>query len=171
VEKADGKRRDAPAQASNTFQQAKRVHADRLQTMLWPGLDSYKTPMSIQQAQAALASHPDIRLAYVFGSIAGNRAHRDSDLDVAVQAEKPIDSAMRMRLIEDLALATGRPVDLIDLQTAGEPLLGQILKHGKRIIGDQAAHVAMMSRHVYAMEDFMPYVNRMLAERRHAWMR
>jgi predicted nucleotidyltransferase len=126
--------------------------------------------MTIQQAQAVLASHPGIRLAYVFGSIAQDRARQNSDLDVAVLAEKPIDSAMRIQLIEALALATGRPVDLIDLQTVGEPLLGQILKHGKQIIGDQTAHAAMMSRHVYAMEDFMPYVNRMLAERRRAWI-
>jgi predicted nucleotidyltransferase len=126
--------------------------------------------MTIQQVHAVLSSHPDIRLAYVFGSIARNRARQDSDLDVAVQAEKPLDSAMCIQLIEDLTLATGRPVDLVDLQTVGEPLLGQILKHGQRIIGDQAAHVAMMSRHVYAMEDFMPYVNRMLEERRRAWM-
>jgi predicted nucleotidyltransferase len=124
--------------------------------------------MTIQQVHAVLSSHPDIRLAYVFGSIARNRARQDSDLDVAVQAEKPLDSAMCIQLIEDLTLATGRPVDLVDLQTVGEPLLGQILKHGQRIIGDQAAHVAMMSCHVYAMEDFMPYVNRMLAERSRA---
>ncbi|TAM33507.1 MAG: nucleotidyltransferase domain-containing protein [Rhodanobacter sp.] len=119
--------------------------------------------MAIQQIQTVLASHPDIRLAYVFGSVAQGRETPDSDVDVAVQMSKPLDSALRMQLIEELALATGRPVDLVDLQTVGEPLLGQILKHGRQIIGDQAAHVAMMSRHVYAMEDFMPYVNRMLS--------
>ncbi|EIM01255.1 nucleotidyltransferase family protein [Rhodanobacter sp. 115] len=125
--------------------------------------------MAIQQIQTALASHPDIRLAYVFGSVAQGRARPDSDVDVAVQMPKPLDSALRMQLIEELALATGRPVDLIDLQTVGEPLLGQILKHGKRIAGDKTAHVAMMSRHVYAMEDFVPYVTRMLEERRRLW--
>lgn len=29
-----------------------------------------------------------------------------------------------------LALALGRPVDLIDLELAGQPILNQILKHG-----------------------------------------
>lgn len=116
-----------------------------------------------------LASHPDVRLAYVFGSVAQERARPDSDVDIAVQMPKPLDSALRMQLIEELALATGRPVDLVDLQTVGEPLLGQILKHGKRVTGDKTAHVAMMSRHVYAMEDFMPYVTRMLKERKRLW--
>lgn len=125
--------------------------------------------MSIQQVQAVLATHPDTRLAYVFGSVARGRAHLDSDVDVAVQMGRPLDSVRRLQLIEELALATGRPVDLIDLDTVGEPLLGQILKHGQRIAGDRAAHVAMMSRHVYAMEDFVPYVTRMLKERRRAW--
>jgi len=126
--------------------------------------------MAIQQIQNALALHPDIRLAYVFGSVAQGRARPDSDVDVAVQMPKPLDSALRTQLIEELALATGRPVDLIDLQTVREPLLGQILKHGKRVAGDKTAHIAMMSRHVYAMEDFVPYVTRMLEERRRLWI-
>ena len=125
--------------------------------------------MSALQVQHVLATHPETELAYVFGSVAQGRARPDSDVDVAVQMPKPLDSALRMQLIEELALATGRPVDLIDLQTVGEPLLGQILKHGKRIAGDKTAHVAMMSRHVYAMEDFVPYVTRMLEERRRLW--
>jgi predicted nucleotidyltransferase len=58
--------------------------------------------MTIQQAQAVLASHPDIRLAYVFGSMALSRARQDSDLDIAMQAKRPIDSAIRVQLIEEL---------------------------------------------------------------------
>lgn len=126
-------------------------------------------PMSTLQVQRVLKAHPEIELAYVFGSVAQGRARLESDVDVAVLAAKPLDTALRMQLIEELALATGRPVDLIDLHTVGEPLLGQILKHGQRIAGDNSAHAEMLIRHVYAMEDFMPYVTRMLAERRQAW--
>ena len=75
-----------------------------------------------------------------------------------------------MRLIADIAATTGRAVDLIDLRTAGEPLLGQILKHGQRIRGETTELVPLMQRHVYAMEDFMPYVERMLEERKQAWI-
>lgn len=127
--------------------------------------------MSVPQVQAALATYPGIRLAYVFGSVATGRARPDSDVDVAVLMEHPLDTMHRMQLTETLALATGRPVDLIDLHAVGEPLLGQILKYGRRLIGDNSAHAEMLIRHVYAMEDFMPYVNRMLEERRNAWMR
>ena len=75
-----------------------------------------------------------------------------------------------MDLIADLAVATGRPIDLVDLHIVGEPLLGQILKHGQRIHGDSSRTVDLMRRHVFDTEDFMPYVERMLAERRNAWI-
>jgi len=126
--------------------------------------------MSIEQVTAALAAHPDIELAFLYGSVARGEARRDSDIDVAVQAPKALDAGEKMRLIEDLAVATGRAVDLVDLRTVGEPLLGQILKHGIQVRGNPADRALLMQRHVYAMEDFMPYVERMLAERRKAWI-
>lgn len=127
--------------------------------------------MSTAQAQQVLARYPQIELAYVFGSVARGTARPDSDIDVAVQAARSLATAARMQWIEALALATGRPVDLIDLRTTGEPLLGQILKHGVRIIGNDAAHAELVLRHLYAMEDFVPYVRRMLEERKPSWIR
>ena len=126
--------------------------------------------MSLQQVQAALANHPEVELAIVFGSLARGHAGRDGDVDVAVQLSTPMNVANKMQLIADIAVATGRPVDLMDLRTAGEPLLGEILKHGQRIRGKAAELAPLIQRHVYAMEDFMPYVERMLEERRQAWI-
>jgi uncharacterized protein len=119
---------------------------------------------------ASLDRYEDIVLAYVFGSLATGQARPDSDVDVAVQAAEPLSAERKMQLIADLASKTGRPVDLIDLSTVGEPLLGQILRHGIRVRGDNARHADLMMRHVLNNEDFMPYVKRMLAERRKAWM-
>lgn len=45
--------------------------------------------MTINEVEAALARHPDIKLAYVFGSVARNTAKPDSDVDVAVLAATP----------------------------------------------------------------------------------
>lgn len=117
-----------------------------------------------------LESQPGIRQAVVFGSVASGKASPDSDLDIAVEAERPLDAAERMRLIGELAAATGRPVDLIDLKTAGEPLLGQILQHGRRILGNDTDYAALIRRHLFDVEDFLPYVQRMLHERRQAWI-
>lgn len=126
--------------------------------------------MSIEQTIAALARHPDIELAIVFGSVARGETQRDSDLDIAIRKGAPLDVAEKMQLTTELAAITGRPVDLIDLHTVGEPLLGHILKHGRMIRGDTAGMAELMQRHVYAMEDFISYVERTLAERRHAWI-
>lgn len=126
--------------------------------------------MSTERVAAALTNHPDIRVAIVFGSVARGDAGRDSDVDVAIQGTKAMDAQKKLQLIGELAAATGRPVDLVDLHTVGEPLLGQILKHGKMIRGSAADKARLMQRHVYAMEDFMPYVERTLAERRRAWI-
>ena len=61
-----------------------------------------------------------------------------------------------MALIGDLADATGRPVDLVDLRTVGEPLLGQILSHGLRLLGSTEAHGCLLSRHLIDAADFLP---------------
>ena len=63
-----------------------------------------------------------------------------------------------------------RAIDLIDLSVAGEPLLGQIVRHGKRLMGSDEAYGKLISRHLMDQADFMPYRNRILAERRAAWI-
>jgi predicted nucleotidyltransferase len=75
-----------------------------------------------------VTNHPEIKLAVVFGSVAQSTAGRDSYVDVAVQSSKPLGADKKMQLIADLAATTARQIDLIDLRTAGEPLLGLILK-------------------------------------------
>jgi predicted nucleotidyltransferase len=116
-----------------------------------------------------LEGHPEIRLALLFGSIATGRATPESDLDVAIKAERALSSLDKTALIEELAEATGRPVDLIDLATAGEPLLGQILRNGKRITGSPSQLAELMISHLGQQADFLPYRERILAERRRKW--
>lgn len=122
----------------------------------------------LRQLGAVLAGQRDIRLAYVFGSMAQGREDIDSDLDIAVLADRPLTASRKMALIDLLAPLAGRPVDLIDLATAGEPLTGQVLI-GRRIQGSDVDHAALVYRHVTDAEDFLPYLNRLLRERRHAW--
>lgn len=120
--------------------------------------------------KGALAEHGGIRLAILFGSRATGRATAHSDLDLAVRTTAPLDVDEKIALIEILAEATGMPVDLIDLKRVGEPLLGQILKHGVRLMGSDTDYAALLSRHLFDAADFLPYRNRILAERRRAWI-
>lgn len=116
-----------------------------------------------------LRRFPQLQLAILFGSCAKGTATADSDLDLAVLAGQPLDAETRMRLIGDLAERLGRPVDLVDLHDAGEPLLGEVLK-GRRILGDDAAYARLITRHLLDAADFLPYRERILAERRKRWI-
>jgi predicted nucleotidyltransferase len=117
-----------------------------------------------------LHRHGSIRLAILFGSLASGRATAASDLDLAVLTDAPLSAETKMALIGDLSLAIGRPVDLIDLKTTGEPLLGQILKHGVLLFGTESDYAELIKRHLFEDADFMPYRRRILAERRRAWI-
>lgn len=117
-----------------------------------------------------LDRHPIILMAILFGSVAKGEASRDSDLDLAVGADRPLESHEKMQLIAELAYALGRPVDLIDIFTVGEPLLGQIVTSGRRILGENTRFAALLSKHLFDQADFMPYRRRILKERRLAWI-
>ena len=120
--------------------------------------------------QQVLAQHGGIRMAILFGSLAKAQAAPQSDLDLAIQMDAPLTAEAKMALIGELSQAIGRPVDLIDLRVAGEPLLGQILKHGARLLGNDSDYAELLKRHLFEEADFMPYRRRILAERRQAWI-
>lgn len=122
------------------------------------------------QLREVLAHFPSLVLALVFGSVAQGRQRADSDLDVAVAARQALTATEKIDIIAALAERTGRPVDLIDLKVVTEPLLGQILRHGRRLMGSDGAYGQLISRHLFEQADFMPYRNRVLAERRSAWI-
>ena len=72
-------------------------------------------------------------------------------------------------MMEAIAIATGCPVDLVDLYHAPEPVLGEALK-GVRLLGDAADQARLVARHVLNAADFLPLRERILAERRAAWI-
>ena len=123
----------------------------------------------IQQVSQWLATQPDIRLAVGFGSVFDGTSKPDSDIDIAVRAEKPLDAERKTELIEAIVRLTGRAVDLVDLTRIGEPLRGEVLK-GQRLLGSDEEWAEQMQRHIYDNEDFVPYVRRLLAERRERWL-
>jgi uncharacterized protein len=117
-----------------------------------------------------LTHFPKITFAMLFGSVALGRQRADSDLDIAVAANQALTAHEKIALIRALADSTGRPVDLIDLKVVSGPLLGQIVRHGRRILGSDTLYGELISRHLFEQADFMPYRTRLLAERRMAWI-
>jgi predicted nucleotidyltransferase len=121
--------------------------------------------------RAVLARFPGLKLAIVYGSLASGRARPHSDLDLAVQADRPLSAEEKSALVEAVAGVAKRPVDLVDLSVAGEPTLGQVVRHGRRLLGSSDAHAALIYRHLVDQADFVPLRNRILDERRAAWIR
>ena len=120
--------------------------------------------------RAVLNRHPEIRLAVLFGSMVTGHAGHDSDVDLAVTRERALVADEKMALMSELAEATGRPIDLIDLCSVGIPLLGQIVKRGRRVLGTDESYAALIRRYLFEEADFMPYYRRILSERRAAWI-
>lgn len=126
--------------------------------------------MVFELVQAVVRRHPELKLAILFGSQASGRSRPHSDVDLAVLGNAPLTAKQKVSLVSELAQATGRPIDLIDLATAGEPMLGQVLSHGRRVSGSDEAFAQLLSRHLLDAADFLPYVERILADRRQAWI-
>lgn len=151
------------------------------QSLRCPAADFQELPMTEPRSFAppldcdaslrdVLAGFSDVQLALVFGSVAQGHAAPDSDLDIAVAARHALSVEQKMALIAALSARTGRPIDLIDLNAVGQPLLGQIVIHGRRLLGSAAAHGRLIGRHLIDDADFIPLRRRILQERRNAWI-
>lgn len=117
-----------------------------------------------------LGRRADLRLVIAFGSVARNAATQDSDLDVAVLAERPLAADEKLALIEELAAIGGRPVDLLDLYDLHGPVLGRLLREGRVLLRRDSDDLArLILRAVIDEEDFAPYRRRILETRRQAW--
>ena len=102
--------------------------------------------------------------------MAKETANLDSDLDIAVLADHKLSSDEKIQLIQGLAEKIGRPIDLIDLFDPPQPLLGQIIKTGRKIFGTDEAFAKLAYRNMVDQADFMPLRSRALLERRDAWI-
>lgn len=123
----------------------------------------------LDKLTSVLSAQPEIVFATLFGSVARDVARPDSDLDVAVFANTPLTLGRKQRLIRDLAMAFGRPVDLVELRDAGPVVLASALQ-GQRLIGrGGAANAALLSRAWTDAADFLPVRERILRQRLCAW--
>lgn len=123
-----------------------------------------------KQLVLILSRYPQFKLAMLFGSQAKGDAAGESDIDLALLSDAPISSELKLELIELIGARFGRPVDIVDLYFAAEPILGQVFK-GKRLLGDDAAYASLLTKHLINTADFVPLQQRILTERRNAWIK
>ncbi len=112
-----------------------------------------------------LSQHPSIRFAILFGSFAKKTNTQESDIDIAIQMDKPLNAEDKLFLLQTFAELTDRRLDLVDLKTIGEPLLSQIVQQGKMLTGTQNDMIQLSIKNVNMMQDFTPYLKRTLAAR------
>lgn len=124
-----------------------------------------------QNVTRLLRAHEGIEAAWVFGSVASGSAGASSDLDVGVLGTSPLAAEEKKALIEQLAQAIGRPVDLIDLQSSRGPIVGRILQEGTRLFCDDTTLCAeLLKRWWLDRADWLPYRRRILNTRRDQWI-
>jgi predicted nucleotidyltransferase len=111
------------------------------------------TPAETTRVVETLRAH-GVRYALVFGSASRDAMGPDSDLDIALSADQPLSSAQRFGLIEALAAACGRPIDLVDLRAARGTVFAKALQ-GRELFCDsiRAKGEAMYRRASLVEED------------------
>jgi predicted nucleotidyltransferase len=126
----------------------------------------------IGKLKETLAAHPDVIVAYLFGSAARNELRPSSDVDVAIlvppaarqdsrDPERPTLASMRLGLQDDLEQAARRPVDLVVLNQASPDLIHRVLRDGVLLVErDRSARIRfeVAARNEYF--DVLPFLNR-----------
>ena len=101
------------------------------------GLRSFE---SIKRAALrCVEQFPDVLAAYIFGSLAKGRTHRNSDVDIAVLVSDEVIKSdpfrYRLKLAAELAPALRRDdIDVVLLNQAPPLLAHRVLRDGKLIL-------------------------------------
>lgn len=121
-----------------------------------------------EQLTRFLTRYPNLKLAMLFGSQATGQASPASDIDLGLLFDMPLSGSDKLGIIEAIGAEFGRPVDIVDLFYAPEPVTGQVFK-GKRLLGDDTVYAELLTKHLFNTADFLPLRERILAERQAAW--
>lgn len=116
---------------------------------------------------AALDGSKGVASAYLFGSMATGRAHRESDVDVGVLLDRRVYPQpgdrfeARLRLIGLLQAATGRDIDLVVLNDAPPHLARHIMTAGQRLlVADPALDHGHLRTMLSRAADITPFLRR-----------
>lgn len=80
-----------------------------------------------------LQAVPGCLAIYCFGSWASAEQRSDSDIDLALWADAPLDPKRRWQIEQQLAVAARRDVDLVDMTRASTVMRMQVVGHGRRL--------------------------------------
>lgn len=112
----------------------------------------------IDIAAEYLSRQPGVSAAYVFGSAARDNMHGRSDVDIAIlfasgAGEKPALFDRRLQMEMDLGDLIGRPVQVVDYDSASVALRYQIRKYGRLIVDKDPKH--RMAKEVSTLRQYL----------------
>jgi predicted nucleotidyltransferase len=76
---------------------------------------------------------PDVLAIYLFGSVASGAAGPESDVDLAVLNDGPLDPVEMWDVAGEIASMVDSDVDLVDLRAASTILQHQVVTKGRRL--------------------------------------
>ncbi len=97
-----------------------------------------------------LSCFPEALAIYQFGSFGTARAHKESDLDLAILSTHPLDPVARWEAAQKIAQTAGRDVDLIDLLAASTVMRLQVVAYGRRLYCADENHVICFEDNTFA---------------------
>lgn len=111
-----------------------------------------------------LKSRPEIVAAYLFGSVAAGKAHKFSDVDVALLLAEPVDRdkawEIRLEAMGEAEKAFNREADVAMLHEVGSLLKFQVIHKGRLIYErDRKARIGFEVRARSEYFDFKPYLD------------
>lgn len=102
---------------------------------------------------------PPVEIVFLFGSLAENRARRDSDLDLGIEGDPEKLEERRLDMLTELARRGFSRVDLVFLRQAPPALAHQAVKHNHVVYArDDACMGTVFSYYVRKHLDIRPYL-------------
>lgn len=111
------------------------------------GVDSRVKSQIVQRLREQV---PEVLVIYLFGSAVTGGRHEESDLDVALLADAPLDRMRRWEIQQELAVELGQSVDLIDLLRVPTVLRMQVVSTGEVLWSGDENERAKFEMYVYS---------------------
>ena len=104
-------------------------------------IDSDRRRMLDAACRVLAAVLPDAWAIYVYGSFARGDEGPSSDLDLAVLLPPRAAIPDKLALMAEVAVATGRDVDIVSLRDADLDLVHELMRDGQQLLVRQADEV------------------------------
>ncbi len=112
--------------------------------------------------ERVLKKHPEILVAYLYGSVASGREHGESDIDIGVLLKEDFkpDALYSARIANEICMESGpgREVDVRTLNDKSLIFLHQVLKYGRILLSKDERRRIEFETEVYDRYlDFEPH--------------